>query len=150
MARHKKTARKASAKAPKTHKKVKKVKKLEDWLSKLPTQDWFDFATQQRARLAKEVNHLSTEILNRIGESNILSNRDEILTEAKEHLETIMSRINRSELVSRVIDAARGTRNEILSFLNIPSSKELTTLQKRLHQLEKKMNGGKSRPSARA
>lgn len=150
MARHKKTTRKSSPKATKAHKKPVKVKGLEDWLNKLPTQDWFDFASQQRARLAREVNHLSTEILNRIGESNILSNRDEILKEAKEHLETIMSRINRSELISRVIDAARGTRNEILTFLNIPSSKELTTLQKRLNQLEKKMTGGKARPRTRA
>jgi hypothetical protein len=150
FSRDKKTTHKSSPKVKKVHKRSVKVKGLDDWLSKLPTQDWFDFASQQRARLAKEVNHLSTEILNRISESNILSNRDDILKEAKQHLESIMSHINGSELVSRVIDAARGTRNEILSFLNIPSSKELTTLQKRLHQLEKKMNGGKARPRARA
>lgn len=148
MARPKKTKHRNTSKASKSHKTHCKNKRLEDWLTKLPTQDWFDFATQQRARLAKEVNHLSTEILNRISESNILSNRDDILKDAKEHLESIMSRINRSELVSRVINAARGTRNEILSFLNIPSSRELSTLQRRLNQLEKKMTGGKSRVRA--
>lgn len=148
MARPKKTARRSTPKVKKAPKNTGKVAKLEDWLNKLPTQDWFDFATQQRARLAKEVHHLSAEILNRISESNILSNRDEILQEARDHLDSIMTRINRSELVSRVIDAARGTRNEILSFLNIPSSKELSTLQKRLHQLEKKMTAGRPRPRA--
>lgn len=116
---------------------------LENWLNMLPTQDWFDFASQQRVRLIREVSHLSGEILNRISESNILSNREDILKEAKEHLDHIISRINRSELISKVIDAARGTKNEILSFLNIPSSKELSSLQKRLNQLEKKMTSGR-------
>lgn len=145
MARRNKAARKSNPKTLKTNKKHTKVKGLDDWLTKLPTQDWFDFASQQRTRLAKEVHHLSVEILNRIGESNILSNRDEILKDAKDHLESIVTRINRSELISRMIKAARGTRNEILSFLNIPSPKELSTLQKRLHQLEKKMNGRRAR-----
>lgn len=145
MARRKKVARKT-----KTHKARKAVgpAKLGDWLAKLPTQDWFDFATQQRTRLAREVNHLSSEILNRISESQIFSNRDEILKEAKNHLDSILTHINHSELISKMMNAARGTRNEILSFLNIPSPKELSSLQKRLNQLEKKMT--KARPRARA
>lgn len=153
MARHKKTTRRAPAKTRKTraHKtthKADQVVNLGDWLAKLPTQDWFDFATQQRTRLSREINHLSAEILHRISESNIFSNRDEIVKEAKEHLDSIITRINRSELISRVINAARGTRNEILSFLNIPSPKELSSLQKRLNQLEKKMTH--TRPRSRA
>jgi hypothetical protein len=145
MARPKKTSRRRGPKTPKTNKTTSKINRLEDWLHKLPTQDWFDFASQQRARLAREVSHLSSEILSRISESNILNNRDDILKEAKEHLDSIMTRINRSELISRVVDAARGTRNEILSFLNIPSSRELSTLQRRLNQLEKKMGRSRSR-----
>lgn len=153
MARHKKTTRRAPVKTPKarahktTHKTAHAVN-LGDWLAKLPAQDWFDFASQQRTRLIREVNHLSTEILHRIGDSNIFSNRDEIVKEAKDHLDSIITRINRSELISRVINAARGTRNEILSFLNIPSPKELSSLQKRLNQLEKKMTH--TRPRSRA
>lgn len=145
MARRKKIVRKT--KVRKTRKLAHSAK-LGDWLAKLPAQDWFDFASQQRTRLAREVNHLSSEILNRISDSHIFSNRDEILKEVKEHLDSILSRINHSELISKVIDAARGTRNEILSFLNIPSSKELSTLQKRLHQLEKKMTSARSRARA--
>lgn len=145
MARRKKVARKTK---PHKARKAAGPAKLGDWLAKLPTQDWFDFATQQRTRLAREVNHLSSEILNRISESQIFSNRDEILKEAKNHLDSILTHINHSELISKVMNAARGTRNEILSFLNIPSPKELSSLQKRLHQLEKKMT--KARPRARA
>lgn len=107
--------------------------------------NWFDFASQQRSRLIKEINHLSTEILNRIAESNIFSNRDDIIKEAKDHLDSIVNRLNQSELLSRVIHAARDTRNEILSFLNIPSSKELSSLQKRLNQLEKKITTARTR-----
>ncbi len=147
MARPKRTSHRRR-KVPSSRKNTNKINILEDLFHKLPTQDWFDFASQQRARLAREVGHLSAEILNRISESNILSNRDDILKEAREHLDSIMTRINRSELISRVMDAARGTRNEILSFLNIPSSKELSSLQRRLNQLEKKMSSSRSRPRA--
>ena len=118
---------------------------LGNLLSKLPTQDWFDFASQQRGRLIREVNHLSSEILSKIGDSNIFSNRDEIVKDAKDHLDSIISRLNQSELISRVIDAARGTKNEILSFLNIPSHKELSSLQRRLNQLEKKVTSARPR-----
>lgn len=148
MARHKKarhTIRKNSN--GKTHRphKIEHSAKLGDWLAKLPAQDWFDFASQQRSRLVREINHLSNEILNRISETHIFSNRDEILKEAKDHLDSIVSHLNRSELISRVIDAARGTKNEILSFLNIPSSKELSGLQKRLNMLEKKVTRSRTR-----
>ncbi len=157
MARRKKTTRRTPSKARKTSKthktqahKIAHNGHLGDWLAKLPTQDWFDFASQQRTRLVREINHLSTEILHRIGEANILSNRDEIVKEAKDHLDSIITRINRSELISRVIKAARGTRNEILTFLNIPSPKELSALQKRLNQLEKKMTSARGRSRTHA
>lgn len=137
MARRKKITRKTVKKA--------KVGGLGDFLNKLPAQDWFDFASQQRGRLIKEINHLSGEILNRIAESNIFSNRDDIINDARDHLDSIVSRLNQSELLSKVIHAARGTKNEILSFLNIPSSKELSSLQKRLNQLEKRITTARSR-----
>lgn len=154
MGRQKKSTRKHSTSKTRTKKKPKRKSNgyaasgLGDLLSKLPAQDWFDFASQQRTRLIREVNHLSSEILNRISDSNIFSNRDEIVKDAKEHLDSIVSHLNQSELISRVIDAARGTKNEILSFLNIPSHKELSSLQKRLHQLEKKIST--TRPRARS
>jgi len=153
MAPRKKVARKSPSKKHHTKKKTKgksnghEASGLGDFLSKLPTQDWFDFASQQRHRLIREVNHLSAEIIGKISDSNIFSNRDEIVKEAKDHLDSIVSRLNQSELISRVIDAARGTKNEILSFLNIPSHKELTSLQRRLNQLEKKVST--SRPRSR-
>ncbi|PIR20778.1 MAG: hypothetical protein COV45_04270 [Deltaproteobacteria bacterium CG11_big_fil_rev_8_21_14_0_20_47_16] len=154
MAKHKKVTRKTARKTPKTKKKAHKKSNgyaasgLGNFLSKLPAQDWFDFASQQRHRLIREVNHLSAEILNKISDSNIFSNHDEIVKDAKDHLDSIVSRLNQSELISRVIDAARGTKNEILSFLNIPSHKELSSLQKRLNQLEKKVSH--TRPRARS
>lgn len=139
--RKKHTATKRTKKAPKGMRG-----QLGEWFEKLPTQNWFDFASGQRERLVKEVHGLAGEIVNRVGDATFFRNRDQLVKEVRNHMDSIISSLNRSELISKALGAASDTKNEILSFLNIPSQRELSTLQKRLNQLEKKM----TRPRPRA
>lgn len=102
--------------------------------------DWVTFANQQRANLVREVRTLGEEIISKIADSPIFAQREELIREARHHLDTILQRLNRSSLLSRAMDRARITSTEILSFLNIPSQGELKRLQKKLNQIESRLS----------
>lgn len=111
-----------------------------DWVDKLSKQDWLALADAQRERVAHEIKHLSDEILSKIHDANVLSNKDTVLTNAKKSLEDIVGNVQSSELVNKAIDTAIHTKDGLLAFLNIPTHEEMIKLQRKLSRLERKMN----------
>ncbi|GEM_PF-5111477 len=105
-------------------------------LDKYAAKDWMAFAALQRRRLIREVKTLGDEMLGKIAASPIFAQRDELIHEARHHLETILERLKSGSLVHRAMHSARETGSEILSFLNIPTQHELRALQKKLGKIE--------------
>ena len=121
-------------------------------------QDWLTFATMQRSKVVREVKELGEQIIARISESGVFVQREELIKEARHHLESLLGRLNAGSIVDSAIQAARikarNTRTEILSFLNIPSHRELSKLQRKLNQIETRLGklpkDAKSAPSKSA
>ena len=116
------------------------LKHLEEFKEKFSTNDWLALANQKRDRLVKELYHLGEEMVEKIKAADILANRDQLIHDTKQHLESIVKKVNSSKLLDRAMATAKNTSEDILSFFNIPSSRELVQLQKRLASLEKKIS----------
>ena len=79
-------------------------------------------------------------MLSKIHSAEIIDGKDKILEDAKENLEDIISRVENCGLVSKAIDTAIHTKDGLLAFLNIPTHEEMTSLQRKLTRLERRMN----------
>ena len=112
---------------------------LEQLFDKSAAQDWLSFASMQRSRLIREVRDLGEEIVERIADSPVFSQREEMIHDVRAQLETIFDRLNTGDLLHRALDTARMTRTEIMSFLSIPTQKELTKLQRKLNKIETRL-----------
>lgn len=109
-------------------------------VAKYGADDWLSFASQQRARLIREVKGLGDEIVDRIAETPVFAHREDMIQEARQCVDNLLQRLNGTSLLSRAIDSAKITRQDLLSFLNIPSHKELKQLQRKLHQMEARLS----------
>lgn len=143
----KKPIKKISAAKMKHPKKASKtlwsgrlVDQFEGIKDTISSTDWMTFAHKKRVMLIKEISSLGEEMLEKIRCADILANRDQLVSETKKHIESIVSTIHKSRLLDRAMAKAKTTGKEILSFFNIPSSRELKDLQKRLVSLEKKLS----------
>lgn len=94
--------------------------------------DWLDVAIKQKSLFQKELTRLSYEIIHTIQSAHFLAGRDKLLKEARHSLDEIIRKARRSEIVTRV-------KSEVLSLFNIPSRKDIQTLNVRLSQLEKRL-----------
>ncbi len=103
-------------------------------------EDWMAFASLQRSRLVREVRGMCDEILEKVGESPIFAHRDEVIREMRQHLETLMHRLNAGALIDKAIDSAKLRQHDLLSFLNVPSQEELKQLQRKLNKIETRLN----------
>lgn len=123
------------------------MKHFDEFKEKFSTKEWVDLANQKRANLVRELYHLGEEMIDKIKSAEILANREQLIRETKEHLDTIVRKVNSSKLLDRAMATAKHTGEEILSFFNIPTSRELSSLQKRLASLEKKISNLKEKHS---
>lgn len=112
--------------------------------------DWLAFASLQRGRLVREVRDLGEEIVSKIAHTPVFCQRDELIREARNHIDALLGHLNGGSLVNRALHKARQTQTELLSILNIPSQKDLAKLQKKLNQIEARLStvGRKTPPSA--
>lgn len=112
--------------------------------------DWLAFASLQRGRLVREVRDLGEEIVSKIAHTPVFCQRDELIREARNHIDALLGHLHGGSLVNRALHKARQTQTELLSILNIPSQKELAKLQKKLNQIEARLGtmGRKTPPSS--
>lgn len=136
----KSTPTKRRTAAKRTRKAKTPASVFDKFLDKSAARDWLAFASMQRARLIREVRSLSEEIVSKIADAPIFANREELIRETRSQMESMIDRLNAGELLHRAIDKAKMTQHEILSFLNIPSEKELTKLQKKLNKIEARLS----------
>ncbi len=102
--------------------------------------DWLAFASLQRGRLVREVRSLCEEIVEKISETPVFAHREDLVREVRQQLDTLLHRINAGALIDKAIDSAKMKQHDILSFLNVPSQEELKSLQRKLNQIEARLN----------
>lgn len=113
---------------------------ITELLQKYGAKDWITVASRQRAHLVREVRALGEEMITRISSTPIFAQREQLIHEARDHLESILDKLNGWGLLSRAYHTAKQTGSELLSFLNIPSQRELKKLQTRLHKIESRLS----------
>lgn len=62
--------------------------------------------------------------------------REKLIVEARKNLNELASRVQKSDLVSRVQTRAREAKNQVFSVLSIPSQEEVVRLQRKIANLE--------------
>ncbi|MBI4237657.1 MAG: hypothetical protein HY696_04455 [Deltaproteobacteria bacterium] len=112
---------------------------ISELLQKYGAKDWLTVASQQRSHLVREVRALGDEMITRISSTPIFAQREQLIHEARDHLDSILDKLNGWDLLSRAYHSAKETGSELLSFLNIPSQRELKKLQTRLHKIESRL-----------
>lgn len=117
-------------------------KNFDEIFSRLKKTDFFAKAQQKTDGLEKEVRRLADEIVDRAKNLNLTTNRfatKKFFKDARRGLDNFVGSIEKSNLVSAAKHRAENTRNEILSFLSIPSQNEVTKLEKKISTLERRL-----------
>ena len=96
---------------------------MPQWLSHFPAKEWAEVANAQKDKLVQEVEHLASEIMARISEAPIFDNREQLIHEARHHLETLIRSVRRS-------------KQYLLGFFNISTRNDLTKLERKLSKIE--------------
>lgn len=122
---------------------------IDSFLDRYSGTDWMTFANRQRNTLIREIKNLSDEIIQKIADSPIFSQREDLIREARHHLEGVLHRVTTSSLLAKALDRAR-TPGGILSMLNIPSQQELKVLQHKLNRIEAQLGGSRPRKTGRS
>ena len=120
------------------------ISSVEDMMAKVRANGIYNVAADKKEDLEREIRRLAEDIVDRAKDVELipfnLANRDKIITEAKRNLEELRDRLNASEWVARARVSASNTKDQFLSILSIPSQGELVKLQKKISNLEKRVN----------
>lgn len=90
----------------------------------------------------EDLRRLAEDVIAKAKEIQFLSNinRDDIVREAKKNLDDLINRINASDLMARARETAVHTKDQVLSILSIPSQSEVVRLQRKITNLESRVN----------
>ncbi len=117
---------------------------VEDLLEKVRANGIYTVAADKKEDLEREIRRLAEDVVDRAKDVELIpfnaANRDRIISEAKRNLEDLRDRINATEWIARARVSASNTKEQVLSILSIPSHGELVKLQKKISNLEKRLN----------
>jgi hypothetical protein len=117
---------------------------IEDLLGKVRSNGIYSIASDKKDDFEREIRRMAEDVVDRAKDVELLpfnaANRDRIISEAKRNLEDLRERLKTSEWVARARVSASNTKDQFLSILSIPSQGELTKLQKKISNLEKRVN----------
>ena len=95
----------------------------------------------KKSQIVKEVKYYADGIVETISQSDILPDKKRLVKEAKKNLEGFMKKIQKSNVAHMAIDLASQKSSQLLSLFDFPTKKEVSRLNARLSQLEKKLKG---------
>lgn len=95
----------------------------------------------KRLHLSKEVKHYADGIVHTLTRADFLPNRNKLIREARHNMEKFIKKIQKSDVASKALDLASNKGNKVLSLLNFPTKKDVSRLNARLNQLEKRLKG---------
>lgn len=123
-------------------------KKWEKRLDHWSANDIIQLAFKKRNQIAKEVKCYADGIVHTLSGAHILPNRNKLVKEAKQNLQGFVKKIQKTNVAHEAIKLASNKGSEFLSLLNFPTKKDVSKLNLRLNQLEKKLKslGQKTQP----
>lgn len=117
---------------------------IEDLLEKVRENGIYTIASDKKDDVEREFRRLIEEVVDRAKDVELLPlnalKRDKIIREAKKNLEEIGERIHAAEWIARARVSASNAKENVLSILSIPSQNEIQKLQRKITNLEKRVN----------
>jgi hypothetical protein len=118
--------------------------RVQDLIDKVNLDGIYNVASETKDEWEREIRRLAEDVVDRAKEFEFIPvesfNRDKIVKDAKRNIGELVARINDSDVLNRVMENADKTKNQVLSFLSIPSANEISQLSKKIKRLESKVN----------
>lgn len=120
-------------------------------MGQLSYKDIMKLAAKKHNMITKEVRYYADGIVKTLNGADILPNKNRLVKEAKQSLKSFLAKVQKSNVAHQAKSLAAMNGSKILSLLNFPSKKEVSRLNARLGQLEKRLKGlGAHSPRRRA
>ncbi len=117
-------------------------KNFDDIFKKVRKTDLYAKAQEKTEDIEKEVRRLADDIVSRVKSLELghgFFNTKKIFRDIRKNFEALVARFEKGNFFSQAREKAENTRNEILSFLSIPSQDEVERLEKKIVSLEKRI-----------
>lgn len=117
-------------------------KNFDDIFKKVRKTDIYTKAQEKTEDIEKEVRKLADDVVSRVKNLELgqgLFSAKKIFKDVRKSFESFVSKIEKADFVGQAKEKAESTRNEILSFLSIPSQNEVERLEKKIVSLEKRI-----------
>ena len=85
------------------------------------------------------MRRLAKDIVHTLKEAHFLSKKERLVRDAQKNLEVILKKVRKNPMVVQAKDLAVNQSGHLLEALNVPSRKDVSLLNKRLSQIEKRL-----------
>ncbi len=117
-------------------------KNFDDVIKKVRKTDIYTKAQEKTEDFEKEVRKLADDVVGRVKNLELgqgLFSAKKIFKDIRKTFNTFVSKIEKVDFLEQAKEKAESTRNDILSFLSIPSQNEVERLEKKIVSLEKRI-----------
>src|SRR3989338_4710693 len=129
------------------HQAERAYKQVKTWpndLQKVLSNDWttrdlIEYAAKQRDNVEHEVRRIAKDIVHTLKEAHFLSKKERLVRDAQKNLEVILKKVRKNPMVVQAKDLAVNQSGHLLEALNVPSRKDVSLLNNRLSQIEKRL-----------
>lgn len=131
---------KAVSKFKKRGEKSSKVlkKNFDEIIDRISSNEIFSKATAKKDELQQEIVNLAEDVVSKIKKFD-LRVANPLLREIRANLDQVVEKLQNVELVEVAKDTVKTTRDQVLNVLNIPSQKDVSSLNRKVTSLEKKI-----------
>lgn len=117
-------------------------KNFDDILKKVRKTDIYTKAQEKTEDFEKDVRKLADDIVSRVKSLELghsLFSAKKIFKDVRKSFDSFVNKIEKTNFIEQAKEKAENTRNELLSFLSIPSQNEVERLEKKIVSLEKRI-----------
>lgn len=114
------------------------LKIFDEVIASIGATDIKNKAFEKKDELVADIKRLSDDIVDNIKNFDLTFDTT-ILTKLKDNLSSTIKRIQQSEVVEYAVNKVNDGKNQIFSFLQIPSQVEIDNLSRKVVSLEKKL-----------
>ncbi|MBL7685019.1 MAG: hypothetical protein JNK65_03170, partial [Deltaproteobacteria bacterium] len=118
-------------------------KNFDDVLKRVKKFNLYSKAQEKTEDLEREIRKLADDIVSRVKGLEISPSgftAKKLIREAKGGFENLVNVVESSDFVSTAIAKAHETRSTLLSLLKIPSQTDVEKLERKIHNLEKRLS----------
>lgn len=117
-------------------------KNFDDVIKKVRKTDIYTKAQEKTEDFEKEIRKLADDVVGRVRNLELgqgLFSTKKIIKDIRKTYAAFVTKIGKADFFGQAKEKAESTRNEILSFLSIPSQNEVERLEKKIVSLEKRI-----------